>query len=222
MTESLEELAVSRGHEDVVTLKKHVPWLFRLGSNREIRRLLDHLHEDELVLSATTGRYAGGRGLIALTDSRIIVTFDGYVRSASEDFPLEHVTSVEWNKKFVRGRIVIFSAGNEVELKNVYHGGRELVLKARTSMRKVKNQVEQRQKEQVLFGVHEQQRPMMGSGVAPVPVPHQAPSNPPAAPVTRSNQDATAQLSLLNDLLATGKIPFSDFQEARSRILNAS
>lgn len=221
MRDQLEEYAESKGHEDLAALKKHIPWLFRLGSNREMRRLVDHLHEDELVLSITSGKYAGGRGLITLTDSRLIVTYDGYIRSASEDFPLEQVTSIEWNKKLFRGRIVVFSAGNEAEMRNVYHGGRELVLKARTSMRKVKNQVEQTKREQQMRAQHAPSPlappPLSDSPVFASPRPTTAPS--PAASTSSAASNEAAQLALLDELLGSGKIPYSYYTEARAKIL---
>lgn len=227
-SDELDQYAEQKGHEDVAAIKKHIPWLFRLGSNREMRRLLDHLHEDELVLAATTGKYAGGRGLIALTDSRLIVTYDGYVRSASEDFPLEHVTSIEWNKKLLRGRIVVFSAGNEVELKNVYYGGREVVLKARTSMRKVKNQVEQAKREQAARRSTQHLYAPMPPSLAPSadgPVlasPAESPA--PASPSPAQVRDAAvvAQLEMLDNLVSNGQMPFSAYEQARADLLRGN
>lgn len=225
-SDELDQYAEQKGHEDVAAIKKHIPWLFRLGSNREMRRLLDHLHEDELVLAATTGKYAGGRGLIALTDSRLIVTYDGYIRSASEDFPLEHVTSIEWNKKLLRGRIVVFSAGNEVEIKNVYYGGREVVLKARTSMRKVKNQVEQAKREQAArrsaAPVYAPMPPSLAPSADGRPVISSPSDSPVPASLTPSQvRDATvvAQLEMLDELVSNGHMPFSAYEQARADLL---
>lgn len=133
-------------HQDLRLLKKQIPWFFRLGSNRELSRLIEHLHEDETVLGITTGRYSGGRGLLTLTDQRLLFTYDGWAKSASEGAPLEHVSSIEWTKSWFRGTINVYSTGNDRHISRVYYGGRDLVLKARSRMKKVKTEMsEQRQ-----------------------------------------------------------------------------
>lgn len=42
----------------------------KLGGGRDIKRLSEHLSEDEAVEQGTTGAYGNGTGLLALTDRR--------------------------------------------------------------------------------------------------------------------------------------------------------
>lgn len=144
----LERHADEAGHEDVPALKKRIPWLWRLGSNRELNKLVDALHEDEIVVGIATGRYVKGRGLIVLTDSRLLFSYDGWTSTASEDLALDHVSSIEWSKKWFRGRITVHATGNSQDIKGVYYGGRELVRQARTGIRRAKTQKAHPQKNQ--------------------------------------------------------------------------
>jgi len=99
-----------------------------LGSNREIRKLVEHLWEGESVERFVPGTYGKGAGLLTLTDRRLLFTLDGVMNTQSEDFPLEKITSIQWKSGLALGAIVIFTAGNKSEITNVAKQvGKEIV-----------------------------------------------------------------------------------------------
>jgi hypothetical protein len=111
---------------DVATAKQRMR--VRFGGGREIKRLVDHLWEDEGVRLMTTGAYGKGTGLVVLTDRRLLFVQDGFTSKTSEDFPLDKVSSVQWSSGVLLGTIVIFASGNKSEIKNVNkEDGKEMV-----------------------------------------------------------------------------------------------
>lgn len=104
----------------------------RLGSNREIRRLSEHLHEGEKVLAIVTGSpketvtstYSRGqrqektssakkgRGIVVATNNRILLIKDGWIFRASQDYPYETISSVEFETGVFFGKLSIFGKGD--------------------------------------------------------------------------------------------------------------
>jgi hypothetical protein len=91
----------------------------KVGGGKEIKRLVDHLWEDEHVERMTTGAYGAGTGLLVVTDRRLLFIKEGAMSKKSEDFPLEKVSSVQWSSGMMTGTITIFASGNKAEIKNV-------------------------------------------------------------------------------------------------------
>ncbi|MGH3938930.1 MAG: PH domain-containing protein [Pseudonocardiaceae bacterium] len=91
----------------------------KIGSKREIRKLVEHLWEGEGVQRMTSGVYGSGMGLVVLTDRRLFFLKDGWMSQTSEDFPLERVSSIQWSAGVIQGSIVVFASGNKAEIKNV-------------------------------------------------------------------------------------------------------
>lgn len=140
MSNELEEIIARTGHDEVMEVKNNIPWLFRLGSNRELVRLVEHLHDDERLLSVVTGVYGGGKGLLALTDSRLLFVYDGWMNKKSEGFPLQHVSSIEYSKKWFRSEIRVMSTGSgETRISKIYYGANDLVTRGRNGIRSAKN-----------------------------------------------------------------------------------
>lgn len=103
-----------------------------LGSGREIRKLAEHLWDGETVQVLVAGQYAGAAGLLTLTDRRLLFTFDGPLKSVSEDFPLGRVSSIQWSSGVIFGKVVIFASGTKAEIANVdKNRGKALVDTAR-------------------------------------------------------------------------------------------
>ncbi|MGY2703816.1 MULTISPECIES: PH domain-containing protein [unclassified Nocardioides] len=92
---------------------------YKSGSKREIRRLPEHLWHDERVELMVGGAYGPGTGILVLTDRRLIFVKDGMTAKVSEDFPLDKVSSVQWQTGMMLGTISIFASGNKAEIKNV-------------------------------------------------------------------------------------------------------
>lgn len=91
----------------------------KFGGGREIKRLVTHLWEGEEVRWMTTGYYGKGNGLIVLTDRRLLFVMDGVMSKQTEDFPLDKISSVQWNSGLAMGTIIVFASGNKAEIKNV-------------------------------------------------------------------------------------------------------
>lgn len=91
----------------------------KFGARREIRRLTGHLWEDETVLHLAGGFYGGGLGLVALTSRRLLFIREGWTGRATEDFPLDKLSSVQWNSGMVQGSLTVFASGNKAEIKQI-------------------------------------------------------------------------------------------------------
>ena len=90
-----------------------------MGSKREIRKLPEYLWQGEIVQHMASGNYGPGTGLIVLTDRRLLFVMDGWTRAATEDFPLDKISSVQWNSGMLMGTITVYASGNKAEIKNV-------------------------------------------------------------------------------------------------------
>ncbi|TDD54653.1 hypothetical protein E1286_05195 [Nonomuraea terrae] len=91
----------------------------KFGAKREIRRLVDYLWEGEVVHHLAGGTYGGGLGLVALTGHRLLFLRDGWVNKATEDFPLEKISSVQWRSGLTQGVLTVFASGNKAEIKQL-------------------------------------------------------------------------------------------------------
>jgi hypothetical protein len=54
-----------------------------------------------------------------LTDRRLLFYKEGITSGKNVDFPLDKISSVEFSKGMLLGKIVIFASGNKVEISNV-------------------------------------------------------------------------------------------------------
>lgn len=92
---------------------------FRLGSGREIRKLVTYLWEGETVLRLVTGQYAGKTGLLARTDRRLLFLKDGVLSQSTETFAYDKISSVQWSAGMMFGKIKVYTSGNVAEIINV-------------------------------------------------------------------------------------------------------
>lgn len=91
----------------------------KVGSGREIKRLVEHLGDDERVERMVSGQYGGGSGLLVLTNLRLLFLKDGMMKKTLEDFPLERISSIQWSSGLASGKLIIFASGNKAEVANV-------------------------------------------------------------------------------------------------------
>ncbi|HTK64709.1 MAG TPA: thermonuclease family protein [Pseudonocardia sp.] len=87
--------------------------------SRELRQLGALLRDGEIVHRLAAGVYGSGGGLLAVTNRRVLLLRDGRGGQASEGFPLELLTSVEWVAGPARGTIIVGDADNTAELTQV-------------------------------------------------------------------------------------------------------
>lgn len=92
---------------------------YKMGSKREIKRLPEHLWENERVDLLTGGTYGSGTGVLVLTDRRLLFLKDGVMSKTSEDFPLEKISSIQWSTGMLLGKMTVFASGNKAEINNV-------------------------------------------------------------------------------------------------------
>lgn len=92
---------------------------YKLGSKREIKRLPEHLWDNEKVAHITAGTYGPGAGIVVLTDRRLFFLKDGVMSKTSEDFPIEKISSVQWSTGMLLGKITVFASGNKAEITDV-------------------------------------------------------------------------------------------------------
>jgi hypothetical protein len=91
----------------------------RFGAGREMKRLVSHLWEGELVELMAAGTYGAGQGLVVLTDRRLLFVMDGLTRQTIEDFPMDKISSVQWSSGMVMGTLTIFASGNKADIEQV-------------------------------------------------------------------------------------------------------
>lgn len=108
------EEQIQKWHEQIKTAIKGNAYHF--GSNREIRRLPDHLNNDENVISILTGSRMGkrGRGIIVATDERLFFLWEGWVFREHNDLSFTSLNSIEFKTGIFFGTIEAFSAGDSV------------------------------------------------------------------------------------------------------------
>ena len=93
----------------------------RFGAKREIRKLIGYLWEGEAVQHLAGGAYGGGLGLVALTDRRLLFLRDGWTSKATEDFPIEKISSVQWSSGFSQGTLTVYASGNKADIKQIFN-----------------------------------------------------------------------------------------------------
>jgi Bacterial PH domain/Protein of unknown function (DUF2510)/Short C-terminal domain len=91
----------------------------RFGAGREIKKLPQHLWDDETVELLSSGNVSERNGLLALTSHRLIFLFAGLVNSAFEDFPISNISSISYKSGMALASIEVYASGNKATIKNV-------------------------------------------------------------------------------------------------------
>jgi Bacterial PH domain/Short C-terminal domain len=93
----------------------------RLGVRKALKTLHELLHEGETVLNLASGVYDGRRGLVVVTDQRVIFYDRSLGRSGQEDFRFSKISSVQSETGMLgNGKLVIFASGNKAVIHSVY------------------------------------------------------------------------------------------------------
>lgn len=50
-----------------------------------------------------------------MTTHRVLFTYEGWTNSQTEDFPLNRISSVQWEAGMLLGKLIIFASGNKAE-----------------------------------------------------------------------------------------------------------
>jgi Bacterial PH domain/Short C-terminal domain len=117
MTDSTSPDVSPKLRADIETAKQKMRT--KVGSGREIKKLVNYLWDDERVDLMAGGTYGAGTGLLVLTDRRLLFLKDGVFAKTTEDFPMEKISSVQWSSGMISGTLTVFASGNKAEIKNM-------------------------------------------------------------------------------------------------------
>ena len=93
----------------------------RVGVRKALKTLHELLHEGETVLNLGSGVYEGRRGLVVVTEQRVIFYDRSFGRSRQEDFRFSEISSVESVGGMLgNGKLIIVASGNQVLIHTVY------------------------------------------------------------------------------------------------------
>jgi len=105
--------------EEVKIQLSNVSGIENLFGRKEIKELPSILWEDEIVEGMITGTYNNGIGALFATNKRLIFVDKGLIFGLKvEDFPLDKVTSIQYETGLLLGKITIFASGNKAEIKD--------------------------------------------------------------------------------------------------------
>lgn len=102
---------------DIATAASRMNWT--LGAGRELKKLHEHLHDEETVRFIAQGTYKDRQGIIVLTDTRLLLLFHGLIGQRLEDFPLGNITSVSTSEGPVTGKIHVHAAGSQAVISKI-------------------------------------------------------------------------------------------------------
>ena len=93
----------------------------RVGVRKALKTLHELLHEGETVLNLGSGVYEGNRGLVVVTEQRVIFYDRSFGSSRQEDFYYSKISSVESVTGMLgNGKVIIFASGNQAVIHTVY------------------------------------------------------------------------------------------------------
>jgi hypothetical protein len=102
-------VALSSGRIDVEAAKKRMSGA--VGAAPEIRDLPDHVWPDETVEEMATGLYQYRRGLLVLTDRRLLFVAKGTFSGRAEEFRFDSITSVRLESSLLLASLVVRADG---------------------------------------------------------------------------------------------------------------
>lgn len=91
----------------------------RFGVRRELKAIPTILQEGEEVLNLAAGGYDGRRGLLVVTDRRLVFFEKGMARSRQEDFPYSKISSIQTETRMTHGSLIVFVTGNKAVINQV-------------------------------------------------------------------------------------------------------
>lgn len=87
---------------------------------REIRELPDILAATEIIDNMVQGVYNNGNGILVSTDRRLLFVDKGILYGLKvEDFPLDKISSIQYDTGLLMGSIKIHTSGNVAKIDNV-------------------------------------------------------------------------------------------------------
>lgn len=102
---------------DIAEAAARMSWTF--GGKRELKKLVEHVQDDEVVSFIAQGTYQTNQGIVVLTDQRLLFVFHGFTSAVVEDFPLRSITNVASKKGMTQGTLIVHVAGAATHISNV-------------------------------------------------------------------------------------------------------
>lgn len=93
--------------------------LSHVGADREVANLESYLGPGERVRKMAGGRLSERRGIVVLTDTRVLFVFQGVMGSEVEDLPLTAITSVKTKSGALLGELEVYASGNAMEIEAI-------------------------------------------------------------------------------------------------------
>lgn len=194
---------------------------FKIGVRREIRRLERNLYPGETVEQIVSGKYAlGGRGILVVTDKRVMFVKDGWFRKVSQDFSYRSISSCEWRGGIMMGTIVMFGDGSTSTITNVFKGNGEQAVRtvrSRAGRWITSDQFDQGSAPSRSQGSNQPQPPSFFPEQSQPA--HTAPAAAPRASAPQED-DVVEQLEKLNIMKDLGRITAADYEAAKRKLLS--
>lgn len=105
-------------------------------AKKELKLLDGYLMENEYVEYVVQGFYDTRIGILACTQTRLIFLDRGMIFGVNvEDFPLDKISSIQYENELLSSKITVFTSGNHKEIKSVNKEmGREFAGYVRTKI----------------------------------------------------------------------------------------
>ena len=104
--------------EEIKQQLSHVSGMENLFGRKEIKELPSILWDDEIVEGMITGTYNNGLGALFVTNKRLIFVDKGLLFGLKvEDFPLDKITSVQYETGLLLGKITLYTTKIDNSLK---------------------------------------------------------------------------------------------------------
>ncbi|MFE4697163.1 PH domain-containing protein [Streptomyces sp. NPDC056738] len=161
------------------------------GAKREIERLPSVLWEGETVEMLAKGHYAGGIGLIAMTNLRLIFYKNGIMQQTVEDFPYGKISSVQWQGGMLTGTLTVYTSGNRADIQNVLKNDGKILA--------------------------DELRRHIAQGT----VPGAPPAGPAVVAAPAAGPDVASRLATLDQLRGQGLISDEEYTQRRTQILDS-
>ena len=105
--------------EEVENLVKNLPNGALFCNGKEIKELPNILWEDEVVEALIGGKYNNARGVLVASNKRLLFIDKGLMWGLKvEDFPYDKISSIQYSKGLLLGKITIFTYGNNATIEN--------------------------------------------------------------------------------------------------------
>ena len=105
---------------DIAAAAERMP--SRFGAKRELKALPEELHPGETVEQIASGMYSDGVGILVATNFRLLFLFKGLVRSITEDFAYNRISSIEYKSGIALASVNVYVSNQKAEIKNLTKG----------------------------------------------------------------------------------------------------